>query len=375
MAGSPTINTHLLSYRPSVENVLRIIKHPGPWYCSTDLYTVYNAQTEISIKKKISFKITKGSVLTLKIGNVEITSDDKHALKSSGRNIICPLRYKTKRREGLLNGYLLNLSAQPIPYQYVAESLHISAEMGVLSLALCIDHLYYGCIMAKKEGEQVNAWFKSRSTSPSTSSLTLTTRLSIAQWTIAALIQLHQNGYIHRDFNDTNAVVDLSAGTVALIDFEFACRMESGASKVALDVARTNGFTAPEIEDESRYSQASDVYALGCYFLAILSQESEALGSEKRAPEWQASFMKVGFLKTQADALVFLISRMRASAPKERPTCREVLGQFSAIFEGEPPLAAALPCPRRAKPFFTEIAQLPGSDFGFDFIYTGGASL
>ena len=85
-----------------------------------------------------------------------------------------------------------------------------------------------------------------------------------------ALRYLHENDVVHRDLRAKNCLLTKDK-TLKIGDF--------GISKVAgetRDTAHqlgTKPYRAPEVTDESKFSKASDIYALGFLFLEIYTRE------------------------------------------------------------------------------------------------------
>lgn len=84
----------------------------------------------------------------------------------------------------------------------------------------------------------------------------------------SAIKFIHDNGYIHRDIKPENVLIT-NDNNVKLCDFGFAIKKsEIDTDKVTLG---TYMYIAPEIFENDGYSEASDIWALGCTIHIIIT--------------------------------------------------------------------------------------------------------
>jgi serine/threonine protein kinase len=80
---------------------------------------------------------------------------------------------------------------------------------------------------------------------------------------IASAVQsLHLQCIMHRDIKPSNVCVS-NDGVVTLIDFEAGLRLSSRNALVSSQRVGTEGFLAPEIDQQHEYGFPADIYSLG----------------------------------------------------------------------------------------------------------------
>lgn len=84
----------------------------------------------------------------------------------------------------------------------------------------------------------------------------------------SAIKFIHDNGYIHRDIKPENVLIT-NDNNVKLCDFGFAIKK----SEIDTDINTlgTCSYIAPEIYEKDEYSEASDIWALGCTIHVIIT--------------------------------------------------------------------------------------------------------
>jgi serine/threonine protein kinase len=88
------------------------------------------------------------------------------------------------------------------------------------------------------------------------------------QQLLAGLQYLHENGVLHRDIKGANVLMD--HGIVKLSDFGLSKIIDS-ESKKSFSTKGTPAWMAPEIITQQHYSCASDIWALGCTILEMVT--------------------------------------------------------------------------------------------------------
>jgi len=83
---------------------------------------------------------------------------------------------------------------------------------------------------------------------------------------------LHAQGVAHRDLKPANVVVDRNGRKLFIIDYDLA-RFVKGRHEVVCGFVGTDGFTAPEVRDETYYSPiAADIWAAGSLLTFLLAR-------------------------------------------------------------------------------------------------------
>jgi serine/threonine protein kinase len=85
---------------------------------------------------------------------------------------------------------------------------------------------------------------------------------------LEALEFLHSRCIAHRDVKPANILVDQSSGTVKLIDFG-ACLELGGHRTLAVSMAGTPRYCAPEVLQNEAHGVAVDIWSFGCTFLQV----------------------------------------------------------------------------------------------------------
>jgi serine/threonine protein kinase len=154
----------------------------------------------------------------------------------------------------------------------------------------------------------------------------------------AALIHLHDHGYVHRDLKPSNIVVE--AGRAKLIDLGLARRLGRGPGR---DRAGTREYMAPEQVRGDPLSKAVDVWGLGVVLFESLTgclpfgdhplageATGEASGEEpdnERYPQLDTLPRPMPGIPL---ALAVLVSACLSQNPQARPTLQEVMTGLSA---------------------------------------------
>jgi Protein kinase domain len=89
-----------------------------------------------------------------------------------------------------------------------------------------------------------------------------------AHQVLEALEFLHSKCIAHRDVKPANVLVDQSSGTIKLIDFG-ACLELEGHSTLAVSMAGTPRYCAPEVLQNEAHGVAVDIWSFGCTYLQV----------------------------------------------------------------------------------------------------------
>jgi serine/threonine protein kinase len=154
--------------------------------------------------------------------------------------------------------------------------------------------------------------------------------LSIIEDVANGLRYLHETSYLHRDIKPGNIL--LFGTTAKIADFGFAKRASAMSGTT---VCGTIGYMAPEVYEDSKYSGAVDMYALGCIFREFaavapsikveLENEAKALTSIK--PFDRPSALDV-YKWVRKFHYQIVIGRKRQDALKEREKVKQLLHQL-----------------------------------------------
>ncbi|MEK7469500.1 MAG: serine/threonine-protein kinase [Planctomycetota bacterium] len=92
-----------------------------------------------------------------------------------------------------------------------------------------------------------------------------------AREVLRGLQAAHEAGFIHRDINPNNIVLDRQ-GTAKIVDFGLAKILSLGGDGLTIGPVGTPGYIAPELLDESRTADArSDIYSVGVMLYFMLT--------------------------------------------------------------------------------------------------------
>jgi serine/threonine-protein kinase len=202
--------------------------------------------------------------------------------------------------------------------------------------------------------------------------LELSEALRIGERVASAIAAAHAAGILHRDIKPANVMVG-SEGTVKLLDFGIARKLDGATLTQVASVIGTAAYMAPERAAGEPGDARADIYSLGCLMFAMLTGRPpfggevaaavlhQQLNAEPRAP----SRLRTG-IPPELDALVLA---MLAKSPDARPRSA---GEVGAALAGlgfatggrpvTPPTAAlghtAATTPRAAP---EATARLPGA--------------
>jgi serine/threonine protein kinase len=122
---------------------------------------------------------------------------------------------------------------------------------------------------------------------------------------------MHSNGVAHLDLKPENIVVDLLRARLFVIDYDSAVEVDDVDECVSGSFG-TEGFTAPEVGDETSYSAIrADLWATGNVLQSLLFRCRD-LDSSELSMLWRISNM------------------LMAEDPRERPTADYALAMLSS---------------------------------------------
>jgi eukaryotic-like serine/threonine-protein kinase len=115
---------------------------------------------------------------------------------------------------------------------------------------------------------------------------------------------LHRQGWLHLDLKPTNVIVDL--GVVKLFDLSLARRPGPGRPRYG-----TSGYLSPEQVRGATFTEATDVFGLGCVLFEAATREAPAAGrgagpvppvrTRRRLPGTLAEAIDAALLEDPAD--------------------------------------------------------------------------
>eukprot|EP01012_Entosiphon_sulcatum_P046267 TRINITY_DN6208_c0_g1_i1.p1 TRINITY_DN6208_c0_g1~~TRINITY_DN6208_c0_g1_i1.p1 ORF type:complete len:617 (+),score=67.14 TRINITY_DN6208_c0_g1_i1:26-1876(+) len=137
---------------------------------------------------------------------------------------------------------------------------------------------------------------------------------------------LHAHNILHRDIKASNILVN-QQGVIKLSDFGTSLTLD-GSQTIKRELVGTPLYMAPETIREAKYSRASDVWALACTIIQMLTGKQ---------PWWEQNFESV-------EQALYYISRATASPeiPQISHALRHLLESCFSMDPAERPLCDAL---------------------------------
>lgn len=178
--------------------------------------------------------------------------------------------------------------------------------------------------------------------------LPLERALEIAEQTAAALAAIHGIGIVHRDIKPANLVFD-GSGRLKVVDFGIASiDGTSGQLTAASTMVGSAAYMAPEQADGGRATPATDLYALGCVMMTLLTGQAPFAGEHPLALLQQHVHASAPRLSERLagvpDELDALVARLLAKAPEERGDgAARVREELAAIRSRLPAATGAVP--------------------------------
>jgi eukaryotic-like serine/threonine-protein kinase len=135
----------------------------------------------------------------------------------------------------------------------------------------------------------------------------------------SAVGYLHRHGWLHLDLKPTNVIVDV--GIVKLFDLSLARRPGRGKPRYG-----TSGYLSPEQVVGGEFTEATDVFGLGCVLYAAATRRSPEAGRDGTSgpPPVRMHRRLPGTLAAAIDGAL-------APAPADRPSLRELAASCAAV--------------------------------------------
>jgi len=142
---------------------------------------------------------------------------------------------------------------------------------------------------------------------------------------------LHEKRVVHRDLKPSNILISRPVSDrcyIKLADFDISRKLKTGKNDFTRSTIGkgTVGWTAPELmtEDGSRYTQAADIFSLGCVITFILSDGQHPFGDEYHR---QGNIVegKPQIPDSIHPCIADLIPKMVGEDASARPTIQEIM--------------------------------------------------
>jgi serine/threonine protein kinase len=134
----------------------------------------------------------------------------------------------------------------------------------------------------------------------------------------SAIGYVHRNGWLHLDLKPTNVIVDL--GIVKVFDLSLARRVGPGRPRYG-----TAGYLAPEQVAGGTFTEATDVFGLGCVLFEAATRRCPGAGRGAARPRPVQALRRLPAPLTEA------IDAALSEAPGDRPTVRELAASCAAV--------------------------------------------
>ena len=166
--------------------------------------------------------------------------------------------------------------------------------------------------------------------------------LELARQLLAGIQALHEARIIHRDIKPANCLLRTRDGRVKLADLGIAVEQVTREG-LPEDTAGTLPFMAPELFDQPpRYSEASDLYALGMTLACLFLEENPfPSGPVAHLLGWIRGGERPRISLRRPDMpheLTSLVDRLLAIDPSRRPSsASEALASLGQVIRGPSP--------------------------------------
>ncbi|WP_237057400.1 serine/threonine-protein kinase [Microbulbifer sediminum] len=160
--------------------------------------------------------------------------------------------------------------------------------------------------------------------------------LRLVRQVAEGLLQVHDNGIIHRDVKPSN-ILFRDDGTAVLSDFGIAKNIESDSDLTQSGFSLGSpSYSSPEQAQCHRIDITTDIYSLGVVLLELLLGYNPFKGDSHTNTALNHIQLPVPELPGDIGYLAPLLNRMLAKSPSERyRSCRELIADIDAILEGD----------------------------------------
>ena len=167
--------------------------------------------------------------------------------------------------------------------------------------------------------------------------LSPTNKTLIAMGIAAGLAKVHSVGVIHRDLKPMNIVLD-GEMLPRICDFGLA-KFEDEGGEVKGDDGGTPDWMAPELFEDSGFTNKVDVYAFGIMMWEMCTEKHPFPGMSPIQVAFKVSKEghRPSFPESTSPALVAFIKKCWDQDPEKRPTFEEICNEFAkgkVFFEG-----------------------------------------
>lgn len=191
---------------------------------------------------------------------------------------------------------------------------------------------------------------------------------SVFRQVVEGVAHLHSLSIAHRDLKPENLMFahDPETGeeVLKIVDFDLA-RLDTSAAWTGDTPCGTLSYMAPEIVSRRRYSQAVDMWSLGCILYILLSGRKPFGGATEEARKENIKRAKVclapQLFEGVSESAKDLIKALLVKNPADRLTAKEVL-RHRWLQEGHGAMSRWLPTPHMLKDALSPAALLALQD-------------
>lgn len=186
-------------------------------------------------------------------------------------------------------------------------------------------------VMELLPGPDLATYVRSRGVLPESEAI------AVAEQIAAGLAAAHAAGVVHRDIKPANVMFH-GPGTVKIVDFGIARLAQTSAARLTATntLVGSAPYLSPEQAEGRPADERSDIYALGCVLMTMLTGRPPFEGDHPLAVMHQHASSVAPRLSERrpeiSASLDQLASEMLAKAPEDRPaTAQEVIGRLRRL--------------------------------------------